>query len=907
MSQRLVILANPLDRKEGWVKNHVNETLQKLGAAQDVEALEFSEELARCREKAAFKALLPKERERLAKELQGRDVLLFAPGSTASHLSVGRVRQDKHICGYVEDSLLGPQVLVSYSPSILKDSDRPNYRGVWERHLWKAWMLATSRAPEFRWPRVVTLEADGEAAVLKALESLDGTETLGVDVETPKVGQTTFFQDIERLLNVGFGSVELDLACSVTWYNASPRVRLRAAELLANQAKKVMHNGSFDMAVFKHHKLPVARWDLDTMEIWRFLFPRLPMSLAYVAGFLTFCPDWKDEWKTSGKKKHEADIIADFAAKTTEAGIERVLALGGRSEFDGIRKHWERLKPRGGVETADGPNSGRPGAGPQVPSSGLLQPGASRAGNARRELLAWCAGKAKRGEAVFDTFLENLWAEQQKNSEDPVCKPYSDQQLSFREVFSGDASEDLFLTGDSGERSLYNARDSWLQDLCWKRLEPVVERRHRGPEQVELLGKCLNIGVKMFVKGVPVSQKGVESWRVPLKEKAVTYRQQLLEKVQKATLWDTSLGEFNPNKPAHIRWIFAQLGVPSPKKTAKGADSFDAEALVKLKEHPAPTVAELAAAILLEREPKKLLSTYIEGLPVHPDGKVHPRWNPLGTLTGRWTSKDPNGQNIPDYLYNIFEVEPGLWWVKVDQSQLELRIAAFFSGEQNLIQAYLDGADVHSMNARVFFGLPPGAKVTKPMRQFAKGGAYGLGYGAADKTVLARMKENEAIPKEMRERIGLPEMANARLNYFKAYPGIKRRQEETLRFAMENRYMGEELSGRRVYFPGEVDVSVVYNFPIQTFAGFVMNEGIIELDAALDWEKEAILDQVHDSVTVCGPDPERLFQLLKRCFEREYTYRGRTMRFRIEGKYGQGQLSGGVAFDADAKVLPPWA
>ena len=775
MSRRLVILANPLDRKEGWVKNHVNETLQKLGAAQDVEALEFSEELARCREKAAFKALLPKERERLAKELQGRDVLLFAPGSTASHLSVGRVRQDKAVCGYVEDSLLGPQVLVSYSPSILKDSDRPNYRGVWERHLWKAWMLATSRAPEFRWPRVVTLEADGEAAVLKALESLDGTDTLGVDVETPKVGKTTFFQDIERLLNVGFGSVELDLACSVTWYNASPRVKLRASELLANQAKKVMHNGSFDMAVFKHHKLPVARWDLDTMEIWRFLFPRLPMSLAYVAGFLTFCPDWKEIFKSN------------------------------------------------------------------------------------------------------------------------------------RKVRVDEGNYDAFADADAGDRSLYNARDSWLQDLCWKRLEPVVERRHRGPEQVVLLGKCLNIGVKMFVKGVPVSQKGVESWRVPLKEKAVTYRQQLLEKVQKATLWDTSLGEFNPNKPAHIRWIFSQLGVPSPKKTAKGADSFDAEALVKLKEHPAPTVAELAAAILLEREPKKLLSTYIEGLPVHPDGKVHPRWNPLGTLTGRWTSKDPNGQNIPDYLYNIFEVEPGLWWVKVDQSQLELRIAAFFSGEQNLIQAYLDGADVHSMNARVFFGLPPGAKVTKPMRQFAKIGAYGLGYGAADKTVLARMKENEAIPKEMRERIGLPEMASARLNYFKAYPGIKRRQEETLRFAMENRYMEEELSGRRVYFPGEVDVSVVYNFPIQTFAGFVMNEGIIELDAALDWEKEAILDQVHDSVTVCGPDPERLFQLLKSCFEREYTYRGRTMRFRIEGKYGQGQLSGGVAFDADAKVLPPWA
>jgi DNA polymerase-1 len=431
-----------------------------------------------------------------------------------------------------------------------------------------------------------------------------------------------------------------------------------------------------------------------------------------------------------------------------------------------------------------------------------------------------------------------------------------------------------------------------------------VARRERGPEQLETLASCLNIGVKMFVHGIPVSKSGVEGWRAPLKEKAVAAKAALIERVEKAMLWDVGLGEFNPNKPAHIRWLFSQLGVPSPKKTAKGLDSFDAEALVKLKEHPAPTVAELAAAILAEREPKKLLSTYIDGLPVHPDGRVHPRWAPLATLTGRWSSRQPNAQNIPDYMYGIFEVAPGLWWVKVDQSQLELRIAAFFSGEERLIQAYLDGADVHSMNARVFFGLPPGAKVTKPMRQFAKGGAYGLGYGAADKTVLARMKENEAIPREMRDRIGLPEMAQARYNYFKAYPGIKRRQEETLRFAMENRYIEEEISGRRVYFPGEVDVSVVYNFPIQTFAGKVMNDGIIELDAALDWEREAILDQVHDSVTVCGPDPGRLFQLLKRCFEREYTYRGRTMRFRIEGKYGQGQLSGGTPFDADATVLP---
>lgn len=535
----------------------------------------------------------------------------------------------------------------------------------------------------------------------------------------------------------------------------------------------------------------------------------------------------------------------------------------------------------------------------------MLQPRALGTSDTRRKFLAWCANKAKRGEALLGSFLEDLWAQQQEDSPGFGCEPYSGQRLSFGEVLSGKASEDLFVTGNAGERALYNARDSWLQARCWADLEPVVARRERGPEQLETLASCLNIGVKMFVHGIPVSKAGVEGWRAPLKEKAVAAKAALIERVEKAMLWDVGLGEFNPNKPAHIRWLFSQLGVPSPKKTAKGLDSFDAEALVKLKEHPAPTVAELAAAILAEREPKKLLSTYIDGLPVHPDGRVHPRWAPLATLTGRWSSRQPNAQNIPDYMYGIFEVAPGLWWVKVDQSQLELRIAAFFSGEERLIQAYLDGADVHSMNARVFFGLPPGAKVTKPMRQFAKGGAYGLGYGAADKTVLARMKENEAIPREMRDRIGLPEMAQARYNYFKAYPGIKRRQEETLRFAMENRYIEEEISGRRVYFPGEVDVSVVYNFPIQTFAGKVMNDGIIELDAALDWGREAILDQVHDSVTVCGPDPERLFQLLKRCFEREYTYRGRTMRFRIEGKYGQGQLSGGTPFDADATVLPP--
>lgn len=763
----LIYLANPLDRREGFVRDFVNETASRVGSK--LEVYDLAPELF-SRDPAVVAQALKTERARLATAFDNPRVL-FSPGSSVTKLTLNKVKLDK-LAGTLEDVSTLPKgsiphkVLCTWDPGEMRDGNKPHYRGVFERHLWKAGRYAAGTAPEFRWPETVTLETHGESGVLQAAERLlSGDAPLGVDVETPKIGERDFFEKARRLLNVGFGCPVQDLALSVTWPAASPVVKTAVLELLASKRQKVMHNGSFDASVFAVNRMPIAAWDFDTMEIWRFLFPRLLKSLRFVSGFLTWAPDWKEEFKASTKE---------------------------------------------------------------------------------------------------NALLEG----------------------------------DEFVDADAQDRAIYNARDSWLQALCWQEMRPIVERRHKGLEQIARLSKCLGIGVRMFYHGIPVNAEAREAQRAPLQAQATAAKEALISKVKAATAWDRdTLGDFNPNATRHVRWLFGQLGVPSPKKTKKGAESFDAEALVKLSEHPAPTVAELARALLDERAPKKLLSTYVDGLPVHSDGRIHPRWIPLGTLTGRWASRDPNAQNIPGDMYSMFEAPPGLWWVKVDKAGYEARIAAMFAGEERLIQAFVENADVHTMNARLIFGLPPGAKVTKAMRQFAKSGQYAWNYGAADKTVLARVKVDEGIPLDLRQRMGLPEIAEARFKWFQANPRLKARQEATLRAAIENRYVEEPFSGRRCYFIGEVDVSVVFNFPIQTFAGFDMNEGIIRLDSEIRWgEGEAILDQVHDSITIVGPDPRRLFELAKGCLESEYEFEGHRMTYPIEGKIGRGALSGGIPF-----------
>lgn len=254
--------------------------------------------------------------------------------------------------------------------------------------------------------------------------------------------------------------------------------------------------------------------------------------------------------------------------------------------------------------------------------------------------------------------------------------------------------------------------------------------------------------------------------------------------------------EFNLNSPKQLGAVlFDTLGLKpkNAKKTAGGQRSTKESELEKLQDaHP------IIPLILRHRELQKLLSTYIDVLPklVGPDGRVHTTFLQAGTTTGRLASRDPNVQNIPvrtsegRAIRRAFVAAPGYQLVAIDYSQIELRIAAFLSGDANLIDIFKRGEDVHRGVALRVFGVNA-EEVTDDMRRQAKVINFGILYG---------MGVNA-----LRQNLGgdtTREAAQAFLNaYFNTFTRLASYLEDTKAQARQCGYT-ETVFGRRRYFPG---------------------------------------------------------------------------------------------------------
>ena len=222
-----------------------------------------------------------------------------------------------------------------------------------------------------------------------------------------------------------------------------------------------------------------------------------------------------------------------------------------------------------------------------------------------------------------------------------------------------------------------------------------------------------------------------------------------LEQIEK-NIWKSVGVEFNINSPKQISEIlFTQLGLSTKgiKKSAGGAISTRESELEKLKEaHP------VVAEILKYREIQKLLSTYIDTIPsqVGSDGRLHANFIQAGTTTGRFSSNNPNLQNIPiktergKNIRNAFIAPEGHELVSFDYSQIELRVAALLSQDPYFIRAFNEGQDIHSAVAMKVFNVSE-EEVTHDMRRRAKvinfGILYGMGVNALKENLGTDRKE----------------------------------------------------------------------------------------------------------------------------------------------------------------------
>ena len=306
---------------------------------------------------------------------------------------------------------------------------------------------------------------------------------------------------------------------------------------------------------------------------------------------------------------------------------------------------------------------------------------------------------------------------------------------------------------------------------------------------------------------------------------------------------------FNINSPKQLAEIlFFKLNLPPVKKTKTGL-STDEEVLEKLKENG----AEIAKAILEYRKLAKLKNTYVDAIPKLRDenNRVHTTFNQIGTTTGRLSSSDPNLQNIPvktDEGIKIrqgFVAEKGSILMGIDYSQIELRVLAQLSGDENLRAAYQNNMDLHSLTARKIFELSENDEVTREQRIIAKTINFSIIYG---KTAFGLAKELGITQREASEYIE---------RYFNQYPRVKEFEKEIVEFTEKNGYT-ETLFGRRRIIEGINSKNkniksqaerMAVNSVIQGTAAEVLKQVMIEIYRYIkDKAGISLLLQVHDEL-----------------------------------------------------------
>ena len=337
---------------------------------------------------------------------------------------------------------------------------------------------------------------------------------------------------------------------------------------------------------------------------------------------------------------------------------------------------------------------------------------------------------------------------------------------------------------------------------------------------------------------------------------------------------DTFLGlPFNIASPTQVGEIlFEHLKIDKEaKKTKTGQYSTNEETLQKLKDvHP------IVAAILEHRGLVKLLSTYVDALPKlinRSTNRIHTSYNQTIVVTGRLSSTNPNLQNIPIRDESGKEIRKAFIasdeehiFLSADYSQVELRLMAHFSEDNHLIEAFNQGADIHTATAAKIFKIPS-SEVTPEMRRKAKTANFGIIYGISAFGLADRLN----IPrKEAKEIID---------GYFDNFPGVKNYMDICISNAREKGYV-ETLFGRRRQLDdinsrnsivrGVAERNAI-NAPIQGTAADVIKIAMIHIHQEMNELKlkSKMILQVHDELNfdVFLPELEIMKELVKRGME----------------------------------------
>jgi len=353
-----------------------------------------------------------------------------------------------------------------------------------------------------------------------------------------------------------------------------------------------------------------------------------------------------------------------------------------------------------------------------------------------------------------------------------------------------------------------------------------------------------------------MERNGVLLDRAKLDAQSHELGKEILSLEQKA--YEAAGQPFNLGSPKQIQEIlFDRLKLPVKKKTPSGQPSTDEDSLAELAlDHPLPKL------ILEHRALSKLKSTYTDKLPRSINtatGRVHTTYSQITAVTGRLSSNEPNLQNIPirtaagRRIRECFIAPPGSKIVSADYSQIELRIMAHLSGDENLRAAFRDGEDVHRATAAEIFGVPL-SQVDNDQRRVAKVINFGLIYGMSSFGVAQNLSIDRSTAQTYVDR------------YFARFPGAKRYMDETRKRAKELGYV-ETVYGRRLWLPElksgapvrrQAAERAAINAPMQGTAADLIKLAMIAVQGFLESErlKTLLIMQVHDELVLEVPDAE---------------------------------------------------
>ncbi|HET7764424.1 MAG TPA: DNA polymerase I [Burkholderiales bacterium] len=453
---------------------------------------------------------------------------------------------------------------------------------------------------------------------------------------------------------------------------------------------------------------------------------------------------------------------------------------------------------------------------------------------------------------AHDTLLESYVIESsaRHDVESLAQRHLGAKPLAIEEVTGAGAQRISFEQVDVARAAAYSAEDTDITLRLHSALEPKIaadQKLARIYGEIEM--PVREVLYRMERAGVLIDARQLEAMSHELGQKMLD----LEARAHKEAGQPFNLG--SPKQIAEI--FFEKKGIPVVRKTPSGAPSTDEEVLEKLAlDHP------LARMLLDHREISKLKSTYTDKLPrmVNPQtGRVHTTYGQAVAVTGRLSSNDPNLQNIPvrtnegRRIREAFVAPPGSVIVSADYSQVELRIMAHISGDENLLRAFAAGEDIHRATAAEVFGRSL-AEVSPEERRYAKVINFGLIYGMSAFGLA--------------QQLGL-ERATAQAyiaSYFTRYPGVAKYMEDTRKAARDRGYV-ETVLGRRLWLPEIRSANparrsgaerAAINAPMQGTAADLIKLAMIAVQGALETEGRAtrMVMQVHDELVLEVPEAE---------------------------------------------------